>query len=85
MQCALAARRAIEMSQRLGYKAPLVDAMGTYAKCLVLGGQLKEGFALFAQAWEAALAANHVRTCRSVGRRLVHPNVGRSAQCPRMV
>ncbi len=59
LQGALAARRAIEMSQRLGYKAPLVDAMGTYAKCLVLGGQLKEGFALFDQAWEVALAANH--------------------------
>ena len=58
-QSASAARRAMEISDRLGHKAAWSDAAQSYAQSLVGSGQLEKGFVLLEQAFEAAVQANH--------------------------
>ena len=52
-----AARRAMGISDRLGDKVIWANAAAAYAWCLLMSGQLKEGFVLYGQAFDAALAA----------------------------
>ena len=55
---AAAARRGIEVSDRLGGKAFWQGPAAFYAWSLVMSGKLREGFALFGEAVQAAADAN---------------------------
>jgi len=56
--CASAARRAMEISDRLNDKNVWANAAAAYAQCLVLSGQLRKGFELFSRAFEATVKTN---------------------------
>ena len=58
VRCASAARRAMEISERIGDKLVWSPAAGFLGFVLGIGGQLKEAFALFDRAFEAADEAN---------------------------
>ena len=57
LEGASAARRAMEISDRLGDRLFWPWAAASYAECLCMKGQLSDGFTLFARAFEAALEA----------------------------
>lgn len=55
VQSAAAARRAMEISDRLDDKGLWAEEAGEYAMCLVMRGNLKEGFVLVSQAFATAV------------------------------
>ena len=59
-ESAAAARRAMEISERLGRKGVWSAAAGIYANCLVASGRIREGFALFDQSFDAQVQTNQV-------------------------